>query len=385
MLTISHTSCGSTGELLDRSLDTVEFYGFEQLDAHLKKCKPTRSVKVLCNPTFAHPSEKKLTGVTKRLISHGYGRHSEPRFMYNIEQGPKVAALGLHAVGSRSAIAESMLIATLATLARESGLSDYTLHINSLGDKESSLRYMRELTNFLRNNLNDMPAYAREEMQAGNPAKAFSRLVEKQHESIAHAPSPMEFLNDESRAHLRSVLEYTESVGVPYELNTNLIGSNDCWLHTIFELHLQDENGNDITIARGGRHNTLAQKSFRVDLPIVSAVLEHEVQGRTKAKRRTKREPKFFFAQLGPYAKMRSFNVLENLRTAGVPIAQQLAVESIGGQLEHAEKNSVPYVIIIGHKEALEESAIVRNMLTRSQTVVPLSTLPGYLRRLRVA
>jgi histidyl-tRNA synthetase len=222
-------------------------------------------------------------------------------------------------------------------------------------------------------------------MQAGNPMRAFTRLVEKGSEIVSGAPSPMEFLNDESRAHLRSVLEYTENMGIPYELDTTVLGSNDCWQHTTFELRTPDENGGAIVVARGGRHNTLAQKSFRVDLPVVSAVIEHEIHGRTRPKRRAHKEPKFFFAQLGPQAKMKSFVVLENLREAGVPIRQQIAIESIGSQLKQAEEKAIPYTVIIGHKEALENTAIVRNMRSRSQVVIPLANLPGYLKRLRVS
>ncbi len=173
-------------------------------------------------------------------------------------------------------------------------------------------------------------------------------------------------------------------MGIPYELDPTVLGSNDCWQHTIFELRLPDDNGNQITFARGGRHDTLAQKTFRVEMPAVSVVIEHEIRGRTKPKRRTRVEPQFFFAQLGPQAKMKSFAVLDHLKNSGVPIAQQVALESIGDQLKDAEVRSVPYTVIIGHKEALDDTAIVRNMNNRSQVVVTLAQLPGYLKRLKV-
>lgn len=386
MLTVNHTNCASTGELLDRALDAVEFYGFDPLDHVLKQRKPARTVKPLGSPNLALATERRLATLTKAFVAHGFNQHSRPRFVYQLEKNAsKTTQLGLHALGSRSAIAEGVLIATLATLARDNGLEDFTVHINSIGDRESAARFVRELTSYLRSHINDMPAYAREDMQSGNPIRAFTRLAEKKHEIIDGAPNPMEFLNDESRAHLRSVLEYTENMGIPYELDTSILGSNDCWQHTIFELHVPDEHAESIVVARGGRHNTLAQKSFRIDLPVVSAIIEHEIRGRAKPKRRTRKEPKFFFAQLGPEAKMKSFMVLEHLRAAGVPVMQHIALESIGSQLAHAEEHAVPYTVIIGHKEALEDTAIVRNMKSRSQVVVPLTNLPGYLKRLKVA
>ncbi len=380
MLTIQQTNCASTGELLDRALDTIEFYGFNPLDKTLKDKKPAKVLKVRANANLALPIEKKLSSLTKSFVSHGFHREDFPHFEYQVESGAKVSSLSLHAVGSKSSIAEAMLISTLENIARESGLQGYVLHINSIGDKDSSARYIRDLTAYLRNNLNEMPGYAREDMQAGNPVRAFSKLSEKQNEIAGGAPNPMEYLNDESRAHLRTVLEYVENIGIPYELDTSVLGSNDCWQHTIFELRIPNESGGTITVARGGRHDSLAYKSYRVEMPVVSVIIEHEIRGRIKPKRRATTDPKFFFAQLGPQAKMKSFSVLELLRKSGVPISQQLALESIGAQLE---KVTTPYTVIIGHKEALEETAIVRNMNTMSQVVVPLSNLSSYLKRLK--
>jgi len=385
MLTIANTNNASTGELLDSALDSLEFYGFEPMDAILKSHKPARALKQIGSPILSLPTEKKLAGVTKALVSHGCHRNDCLHFAYNLEKSAsKVSSLGLHAIGSKTSIGEGVLLATLATIAKDNGMSDLVVHINSLGDKESSARFVRELTSYLRSHMNDLPSYARDDMQAGNPIRAFSRLVEKENEIASGAPNPMEFLNDDSRAHLRGVLEYIENIGLPYEIDSSVLGNNDCWHHTMFELRTKDDAGNAIIVARGGRHDTLALRSFRVDLPVVSAVMEHEIKGRTKPKRRSVTQPKFFFAQLGPNAKKQSFKVLELLRAAGIPIMQRVTIESIGAQLEHADRHTIPYTIIIGHKEALEETAIVRNMHSRSQVVVPLSNLSGYLNRLKV-
>lgn len=389
MLSVSHTTCASTGDILDKALSAAEFYGFEAIDTVLKERKPTRPIAPAANINFALPHERKLYALTKNFIAHGLRETDKPVFTYQIESATargsnkQSSTLGLHALGCPDAIAEGVLIAALVTLLRDAGLSEFVVHINSVGDRESSSRFLRELTSYLRGKLNDMPAYAGDEMRAGNPIRAFMKLAEKDHDIALGAPNPMEYLNDESRLHLRKVLEYTENVEAPYELNPTILGSSDCWQHTLFEIRVP-ENGCDVIVARGGRYNTLAQKGFRTNLPLAGVFLDHEVRGRIKPKRRNKKKLKFFFAQLGPAAKLQSFSVLENLRSAGIPVAQAVAIESIGKQLEQAQARDVPYTIIIGHKEALEDTAIVRNMLTRSQVVVPLPQLTGYLKRLRV-
>jgi histidyl-tRNA synthetase len=389
MLTVIKTGSSSTGELLDKAIDIAEFYGFSPLDVLLKANKPTRPMKLSGSINLTTPAERKLASLTKSFLSHRLNESIYPMFAYHVEPASsrvgirQSSIMGLHAIGSQSAIAEGIIIATLATLLRENGVEDFTVHINSLGDKESAARFLRELNAYMRSHINDMPGYVREELQGGNLIRAFSRLAEKGNDIANNAPNPMEYLNDESRTHLRNVLEYAESINVPYELNPWILGSGDCWKHTLFEIRIR-EDGHDVTIVRGGRYNTLAQKGFRAELPAVCAFLDHEVRGRIKPRRRRKRQIKFFFAQLGVEAKLQSFSVLGNLRALGIPVAQAVAIDSIGGQLEYGERHAVPYTVIIGHKEALENTAIVRNMKTRSQVVVPVEHLAGYLKRLKV-
>ncbi len=56
---------------------------------------------------------------------------------------------------------------------------------------------------------------------------------------------------------------------------------------------------------------------------------------------------------------MKSLNVIEILRKAHIPVMQALSKDSLSAQLAVAEKAGVPYTIIFGQKEAMENSVIV--------------------------
>ena len=71
------------------------------------------------------------------------------------------------------------------------------------------------------------------------------------------------------------------------------------------------------------------------------------------------------------------------MRKAHVPIAQSLSRDSLGSQLGIAEKLAIPYAIIFGVKEAIENSVIVRDMSNRSQETVKLNKLLEYLKELK--
>ena len=95
------------------------------------------------------------------------------------------------------------------------------------------------------------------------------------------------------------------------------------------------------------------------------------------------KRPKICFIQLGFEAKLKSLTIIEILRKARIPITQSLSKDSLAAQLGTAEKLEVPYSIIFGQKEAMDGTAIVRNMQTRSQDTVEIGKLAEYLKELK--
>ena len=100
---------------------------------------------------------------------------------------------------------------------------------------------------------------------------------------------------------------------------------------------------------------------------------------------RSRPQPKFFFIQFGSIAKLKSLSVIESLRQARIPVHHLLTSDKFVGQLTAAESLKTPFVIIMGQKEALENTVVVRQMSTRSQEIIPIPDLPVYLSKLSPA
>jgi len=385
MLSLHHTHHTTHTALTNTLLDAVEFYGFVPIENILKTHTKGRTPVMRATPALYTPHEKKLATLTKQLIQSELNKAHAPRSFYTFDtRNEKKSTIHLHISGTPTPVAESMLFTTLRACARKNNLSHTTLYLNSMGDKESHLRYVRELHQFLRNHVNDLPSPFRGDIQSGHPIRAFLKLHERGHECVARAPQPIEYLNDESRRRLHDTLEYIEHIGIPYEFDPTIVGSGDCWNHALFQVRARDANGNEIILAHGGRHDSLAYKTYRANLPLASVILEFESRLKTPPRRKKNPEkPLFFFAQLGTRAKMKSFTVLDVLHEAGIPVAHLIPVESIGGQLSYAERHGIPYTIIMGHKESLDNTVVIRNMETRSQTTVPIAQLPTHLRNIQ--
>ena len=88
--------------------------------------------------------------------------------------------------------------------------------------------------------------------------------------------------------------------------------------------------------------------------------------------------------QLGNEAKLLSLRVLETLRKHRIPVAHTMLREKMSGQIGLVEKTQAPVVMIMGKKEAMEQSVIIRDSETRSQDSVLITDAPAKLKKYKV-
>ena len=286
---------------------------------------------------------------------------------------------------------DALVIKAGISILEEAGAENLSIEINSIGDKECRGAYIKELTSYYRKHINNLSSIDRERLKT-NPLRILDSKEEKTKEINENAPDSLSFLCPSCKKHFKEVLEYLEEMGINYNLNKNLVRGLSYYTRTVFEIYTESkgEDGNMTTIqvASGGRYDYLAKAlggkkdvgavgfSIGVDRVISSPWYK-------KLSPRIMKKPKIYFIQLGSEAKLKSLNIVETLRKAHIPLAQSLSKDSLGAQLAIAEKLAIPYALIFGVKEALDDSVIVRNMETRSQETVKLKKLLEYLKELK--
>lgn len=292
-------------------------------------------------------------------------------------------------LGSDKAIMDALAIKTAMTILEEAGATNLSVDINSIGDKECRNTYIRELTNYYKKYMANLPPVDRERLKT-NPLRILDSKEEKTKEINQNAPDAVAYLCHDCKKHFKEVLEYLEGMGIPYTINKLLVRGLSYYTRTVFEIIQPeaDENGNALTIASGGRYDYLAkQLGGKKDVPAVGmSIGVDRIVGSPWYKKLTPRiikKPKMYFIQLGTDAKLQSLNVIEILRKAHIPIAQSLSKDSLSQQLAIAEKLEIPHALIFGQKEALEKSVIVRDMRTRSQETIKLDKLLEYVKEMK--
>lgn len=294
----------------------------------------------------------------------------------------------LDSLGSDKSIMDALVIKAGVSILEDAGADNLSIDINSIGDKECRGAYLRELTNYYRKNISALPPIDRERLKT-NPLRILDSKEEKTIEINLNAPDSISYLCPSCKKHFKEVLEYLEQLGIPYNINKNLVRGLSYYTRTVFEIIEQKggEDGTPLTLAGGGRYDYLArQVGSKKDVPAVGmSIGVDRIIAQPWYKKLTPRilkKPKIYFIQLGAEAKLKSLNIIDILRKAHVPIAQSLSKDSLGSQLAIAEKLAIPYAIIFGVKEAIDNSVIVRNMSTRSQDTVKLTKLLEYLKEL---
>jgi len=290
----------------------------------------------------------------------------------------------LHIIGSPSGIAEATLIRTALSMLNEEGYGDLKVNINCIGDKESINSHEKELNNYIRK-LDIEISQATKDSLKEDIFNLFKTNTDEILNLRANAPSAMTSLSYQSRAHFKEVLEYIETLGIDFQLSPELLGEKHHSSHTLFAIK---ENSEDISksniLASGYRYSRLAKRlGLRREIPMASATL-FLPQNEQKKIYKTIPKPKFYIIQLGREARIKTISIIELLRQNRIPAYHYLGKDKLGFQLSNAESLNASHLIIIGQKEALENTATVRNISTRAQDTIGMANLPNFLKNLTI-
>lgn len=379
----------SATEFLKVAHQTAEHFGFQTID-QLKKHPACKD----CATSLPHT----ITATNKRNDSHGgllsngvvsycedkLHALNEPVLLYSIEQMPRTGepAVTFHIFNVERSIAEAILIQVSRALATDLGHPEHTVRINSLGDRDSVSRYTREITNYLKKRMDHMPPAARELMKE-HPLSALSNLVEQDHDLGYRSPNPLEFLSDGSRKHFREIIEYLDMSETPYEIDPKMLGHHEYYSDAIFSIDIPSEDGAQAALSiKGGRFNEFVQRNTRSKAPAVGAVAVLK-NAKTPARipRHKNSVPSVYVIQLGFGPKIRSLMLINELRQAGIPVMHNLASDSLSAQLRDAESRGVRFALIIGQKEFVENTVILRDLQQSNQEFVDQSSLIKKLKK----
>lgn len=287
-------------------------------------------------------------------------------------------------IGDAEPINDALVMRVFSLITRELGVP-VTIALNSIGDRECRPAYRKELVAYYRRHISRLCVDCKRRLKI-NPLRLLDCKEEECQAIRARAPKMIDRLCEPCRRHFEEVKEFLDAVHLPYEIDFHLVRGLDYYTRTVFEIFaaLPEENiPRALAIGSGGRYDDLAKiiGSSR-PVPAVGGAMgvdriAHCMQTKKSEDARfiKKETPAVFLIQLGQTAKKKLLHWIEELRHAGIPVAHVFSRDSLKAQLKLADRMGTPWAVIVGQKEALNETVIIRNMQSGEQEIASLSKL----------
>jgi len=285
----------------------------------------------------------------------------------------------LEVFGSSAAITDAEVLYTLHNFFQDLALEEYTLHINSLGVAKERNAYVKVLKDHYKQNRSKLCKDCKERLKT-NPMRVLDCKEEKCQQVANTAPRLLDHLGEESRAHFDEVLAILDELGISYEVTPGLVRGLDYYQHTVFEfVGKANEDGSRLTFAGGGRYDGLVKMLGGRETPAIGAGVGVErLIDQVKAEGielTLADKPQVFVAHLGEQAKVEALRLLRELQQAQIPFGESLDRDGMQSQLKVADRLGVPWSLIVGHKEVIDKTVILRSMESGMQEVIPREKL----------
>ncbi|MFA4937016.1 MAG: histidine--tRNA ligase [Patescibacteria group bacterium] len=340
--------------------------------------------------SFIDQSEEHLSlrpeytaGIARAYIEHGMISLPQPVKLFSVgpnfrHERPQAGRFrqfwqfDFEVLGEAEAVADSQLILTAAAFFERMSLP-VTFNINSVGCPECRVRYRQTLIDYYRTKRSELSEEAKKRLQR-NPLRLLDSKEEAIIEINKQAPQLVDYLCENCRNHFVKVLEHLDEVEFTYQLAPYLVRGLDYYTRTVFEVWGADGAGS--ALAGGGRYDNLLEELGGRPTPAVgfSGGMERivaELKRQQIAVPQT-RQPDIFIASLGEAARKRALKLFEELRRDGIKVAENFTKSGLKAQLETANKLGASFTLVLGQKELMDSTIIIRDMENGIQETVDL-------------
>jgi histidyl-tRNA synthetase len=320
--------------------------------------------------TFKDRSDRSLTlrpegtaPIARAYLEHGMHRLPQPVKAYTIAPMYRYGApgrgrhrehyqLSVEAIGSADPAIDAEIIQLYTELLRRLGVTQWELHLNSIGDENCRPQYVEKLNEWLDAHADVLDEDARHK-RGTSPLQVFDVKNPAVRAALEDAPKIGESLCDACQQHFDQVQRLLDAFGVPYVLDPTLVRGLDYYSRTTFEFIGPDENANS-TICGGGRYDGLVEEiggsptpgiGFGAGLERLLLALENEGI--------TFEQPQIEVFLVVEDASRRDavLVALAELRRAGVSADTDYAGRSLKGQMTQAARSGATTVVIVRSEE----------------------------------
>lgn len=283
---------------------------------------------------------------------------------------------GVESYGMADARADVEVIALLWRILHDLGLPSLTLEINNLGQAADREAYRPILVEYLKEHNAGLCGNCKHRIMA-NPLRVLDCKVPECRSITEPAPRLSESLSETARSYFAQVVAGLDLIKIPYSLNHRLVRGLDYYNLTTFEVTATNLGAQN-AVGAGGRYDGLVETLGGTSTPAVGFAvgLERIAMLLPDSQKSLSPHDKIIYvAGFGTQGSVAGVTALEELRLSGISAVSDFRSTTLKAHLRQADRLSCHFTLILGDDEVTKGVALLRNMESKSQYDVLLSSL----------
>ncbi len=309
-----------------------------------------------------------------------------PNFRYERPQKGRYRQFyqfGVEAIGAIDPALDAEMIILSYDFIKRLGLKGVRVRVNSLGDESSSLNYQEALKTYFMPHLKELCDDCKVRLNK-NPLRILDCKIDHKNEAVKNAPTPQDYLNHESRAYFKQVLDHLNAAKISYEIAPKLVRGLDYYSHTVFEIEADIEGfGAQNVLGGGGRYQNLVSELGGPDLGGIGFAFGMErlllALDAENVNFAQERDLDAFVIVFKDELKTVATEILYELRKADLVADTNYSQKAFKGQLKQALRYKAKYLIILGEEEFQKGVVAIKDTKTEVQEEVLIPKIKKYL------
>ncbi|MBE6573590.1 MAG: histidine--tRNA ligase [Ruminococcaceae bacterium] len=288
---------------------------------------------------------------------------------------------GVEMYGAADAAADADTIGVANSIIRNLGITDVSLHINSIGCPNCRPAYRLELYNYFKAHEDELCDTCKSRLET-NPLRILDCKSPICSKIAEGAPKSIDHLCPECAEHMDKLKNHLDEMGIEYEIDTNIVRGLDYYTRTVFEF-ICTAIGAQSTVCGGGRYDGLMKELGGPQMPgigfamgITRLILAMKA---CNAIPDTDNFPSLYIAPMGAAAQCKAAGIVSKLRSLGVYAEYDLVGRSLKAQMKYADKTGAFFTLIIGDSELESGKAILKNMKESSQQEIDFNDIKSLM------
>lgn len=282
---------------------------------------------------------------------------------------------GVEVYGDAGPFVDAEMIDMVVGFLRDLGVENLEVLVNSLGGPECRQRYQAALVEYLTPFKDKLSADSQRRLES-NPLRVLDSKHPDDQEVASDAPSILDYLDDEDRAHFDGLRETLDLLGTPYRVEPRLVRGLDYYSRTLFEVQGSGgELGAQNALLGGGRYDGMIRDLGGPPTPAIGFAMGLERILLTMAEEDEGPLLDVFVVSAQKELRPRAAVLARDLRNAGLRVDADLRGGSLKSQLRRADKSGAQVALILGESEVARGVVQLKDMVASEQLEVPLDAI----------